>query len=410
MLKLEFCNRDLDRSTKEKAEKAWDQLLQRKDLGFLELPSRDHLWTSSHERAQQILSSAKTTCFVGMGGSALGGRTLQEGLAPMGGEHQVLFFDNIDAWSFWQRLDHLDLEQTHWVFISKSGGTMETLAMADFASQRLEEKGLNLAQKSTVISEPRENVLTKWAKQNDVPVLEIPVDVGGRFSVLTPVGLLPAAMLGVDLNQVRQGAQWSLEQKDLTTTLAAHTMQSFERGEWITLHWIYSETLKTFGAWLQQLWAESLAKDKDLDGQPAQRVSSPFFAVGASDQHSILQQVAEGARDKFVWFWRDGRAEAYGPQLNKSLFQGGPNFQDKTLGDVFAAEAAATIQALDQMGISALSLRVEEVNAQTMGALFMSMELLIGCIGEILNIDAYNQPGVELGKKLAKEILAKPVV
>jgi glucose-6-phosphate isomerase len=180
--------------------------------------------------------------------------------------------------------------------------------------------------------------------------------------------------------------------------------QSFLRNEWITQFWIYSDRLATFGAWLQQLWAESLAKSQTRQGAKAPRVSTPMACVGAVDQHSILQQVAEGERDKLILFF-DIVGEK--DQVVPNLFPELKHLDGNGLQSVLEAESQATLQALSQAGVSNLRLELDGLTAASLAACFMLFELVIGTLGEGFDINAFDQPGVENGKVLAKQLLMK---
>ena len=175
------------------------RLLDRKDVGFFNLPDNEKVWSGSQNRCTEIKSKYKKLFVIGIGGSSLGAKMLIESCH---GSDSVEFFENVDASSFWKKLrkyDELgiDWSTVHWLVISKSGGTMETLAQTQFANQFLLKKhSIHLSDHSTVITEDKENALKVWADENHVKVLEIPSDVGGRFSVLSPVGLFPAAFAG----------------------------------------------------------------------------------------------------------------------------------------------------------------------------------------------------------------------
>jgi glucose-6-phosphate isomerase len=413
MWKLSHVTAAEEKAILAKAEKAVAALKARKDLGFLELPEKSELWTSSLERARELRKTSHSMVVLGMGGSSLGGRALLQGLKKWDETHEVEFIDNVDADRFWNWLrakkSHAKLQNTHFVIISKSGNTIETLSMAEFIDQHLRASGFKkISANSTVISEIDDNPLMRWARREEVPALEIPKNVGGRFSVLSPVGLLPAAFYGLDLEDLREGARWALEpaQEKFLARLVAQTLASFSRSEWISLFWAYSDGLRDFGLWTQQLWAESLGKAKGRDGKAAPRVSTPIPAVGSSDQHSILQQVIEGTPDKFLWFFRVEKSESEGPALEKNLFDCQALMAGKTMGQLFGAMASATSEALAQKGVQSLTLTTEELNEKTLGALLMSMEIVVGALGEALEINAFDQPGVEHGKILARRILS----
>ncbi len=393
----------------DKAHAGLQALKQRKEIGFLQLGKRENLWSSSEVRGRELRKSYHDLAVLGMGGSSLGGRSLMQSLRKWDSAQNVTFIDNVDADFFWKWLrSHKNLQDVHWVIVSKSGNTIETLTMAEFVEQHLRVSGFKkLAATSTVISEPRANPLTNWARKEGVPILEIPQDVGGRFSVLTPVGMLPAAFYGLDVERIRSGVEWAYEQDELIARLAAQSLMSFQREEWISLFWAYADGLRDFGLWTQQLWAESLGKALDRSGAKAPRASTPMSAVGSSDQHSILQQVMEGTRDKFVWFFRVEQSESAGPTLERGLFEGQSLMHGKTMGELLAAEAVATRQALEHQKVQSLTLQTQSLSEESMGALFMIMQLVVGSLGEALGINAFDQPGVELGKVMARDILTK---
>ena len=380
----------------------------RADVGFIHLPERAELWVSSEARARELRKTSHNLVVLGMGGSSLGGRAIMQSMRKWNETHHVEFIDNVDSERFWSWLkSRPNLQDTHFVIVSKSGNTIETLTMAEFIDQHLRTTGFKkLSACSTVISETADNPLMRWARKEGVTSLEIPTDVGGRYSVLTPVGLLPAAFYGLDLEALRAGAEWALTQDDLVARLSAQSLMSFDRNEWISLFWAYADNLREFGLWTQQLWAESLGKAKSRDGGPAKRASTPLPAVGSSDQHSILQQVMEGAHDKFLTFFRVLQSEGEGPELEKNLFDCQTVMMGKTMGQLFAAEATATRSALEKQGIQSQTLTTEKLDERSMGALFMLLELVVGTIGEALEINAFDQPGVELGKKLARGLLS----
>lgn len=379
------------------------QLLNRPEIGFFKIVDRIQLWQQSYEVGRAKAQKFKKIVIVGLGGSSLGTRVIQE----VFNSKQMFFIDNVDALEFDTLIEELgDLKDVCWTFVSKSGTTIESLCALELLEQIYKDDFLNLADCSVVISENKENSLMSWAKKHGVQTCEIPVDVGGRFSVLSPVGMMPAAFLGLDLEKFRLGAKLALEDQAVVAQVMAQVIQSFERGEWITLLWPYHSRMRAFGLWFQQLWAESLGKAVKRDGSAAPRTSSPFIAVGASDQHSILQQVIEGAKDKFVIFQRVEEAEGgtrrvLQPQFNETRF-----LLNKTMGELLRVEALSTQEALNQKGVSTMTLKINRLDEENLGYQFMFWELVVGGLGEYLGINAFDQPGVELGKVLAKQKLS----
>jgi glucose-6-phosphate isomerase len=388
----------------QEARKFLEETLSRVDLGFHQIPTRDHLWSEVEERGSEIRAVADDLVVVGIGGSSLGPKALYEVLREPQSEKRLFFCDNVDTRAFeniWKEIRNP--ERTAWVFISKSGSTIETLVAADLILQRYQSQKWKIS--VTVISEKKSNPLSDWAVEKSVPVLEIPQDVGGRFSVLTAVGMLPMSFLGLNIREFQTGAQAALQDYEFNAEMMVHFYQSFQRQEWITFFWFYNSAYETFGRWLQQLWAESLAKTKDRQGRPGPRVSTPMWGIGACDQHSLLQQLMEGFQDKFIVFFRFANTESGGEKVVNSQFKGQVFFNGHQMGELIAAQAQGTRLALNENGASTLTVRVEDLTPKSLGFQMMSWQLVVAGLGEMLDINAFDQPGVELGKRLAKSIL-----
>jgi glucose-6-phosphate isomerase len=378
--------------------------LQRKEIGFPQLVERINLWQQSHKTGADFSAKFKKLVIVGLGGSSLGTRVIRE----VFNANNVFFVDNVDALVFETLIDELgDLKDVAWAFISKSGTTIESLCALELLDQVYKEEGLHLPTNSIVISESKSSSLTEWARKHNVPECEIPLDIGGRFSVLSPVGMFPAAFMGLDLEKFRVGAKRALLDTATVTQTMAQVLQSYGREEWITLLWSYNSRMKDFGGWFNQLWAESLGKPVTRAGTPAPRVSTPIAAIGASDQHSILQQVMEGTKDKFVIFQRVEEAEGGSLKIKTAQFKETMDLQGRTMGELLKAEALATQEALVANGVSTMTLKTKTLDEETLGYLFMFWQLVVAGLGEYLKIDAFNQPGVEAGKVLAKAKLKK---
>ena len=381
-----------------------EQVFNRKDLGFFQVPERDHLWKQVKEEAKKIRSVADEMVVVGVGGSSLGPKALADLLMQPESNYKIYFCDNVDALVFEKLFKQIkNKSRTVWLFVSKSGSTIETLVAADLILQHY--SGSSDSFHSMVISENKKSPLTEWAKNIKIPCLEIPLDVGGRFSVLTAVGMLPMAFLGIDTADFRAGARAALENKDLVTQLISHYHQSFERQEWISFFWFYCSQYENFGRWLQQLWAESLGKSTNRLGRTASRASTPMTAIGSSDQHSVFQQLMEGPKDKFISIFRFEDVEAAGDKVRRSVYGGQSFFDGRSMGDLIAAQAQGTSRALTQQKISTLNLMVKDRSPQSLGFQMMCWQLVVAGLGELLQINAFDQPGVELGKRLAIEIL-----
>ncbi len=388
----------------EASQKGLQIFLQRKDIGFSDLPFRKTLWSSSTDLAKKMSAKFKKLVIVGIGGSSAGPQVIIE----MFHKKNVFVIDNVDPVQFKKTMDELgDLEEICWTFISKSGTTIETLCTLEYLLEIYSKKGLELAQQSVVITENHPNSLFKWAQTYHVPTLEIPKDVGGRFSILSPVGIFPAAFVGLNVEDLRKGAMAALKETSVISHTMAQFLQSFQRQEWLTLFWFYNSNCRWFGVWLQQLWAESLGKATNREKEEAPRASSPLWAIGACDQHSILQQVMEGARDKFVCFFRFEHLESGPIVLAKTHFPETEMLKGKSMGELLKVETLSTQEALEHNRVSTMTFKAKGLDEATLGFLFMFFELVVAGLGEVQRIDAFDQPGVELGKRLAKEKLLK---
>lgn len=390
-------------------EQALQALFDRKKIGFTQLPARKELWEKSQVAGDAFRKKFKRMVLIGIGGSSLGPQTLED----IFGEGNFHVLDNPDPMLLAKTEKKIDATPDGWattgfVIISKSGGTLETAALASHIAEKLRSKNLSLKEHIVAITEPNMNPLRRWADANGCLALDVPLDVGGRFSVLSPVGMMPAAFLGLSTEEFRKGAETAVNDRANVVKMMAMAKDSFDRGEWVTMCFFYSSFMRSFGGWWQQLWAESLAKKTDTQGKPAPRASTPIGATGACDQHSLLQQMMEGYQDKWIIFARVRELSNQGPVITKPLFEEVGYTQGHRLGHILNVEARATQEGLRQAGVSVAEMELDALTPFTVGYLFMFWQLVVGGLGDVLGIDAFNQPGVELAKRLARENLVRP--
>lgn len=381
-------------------------LFSKKPQGFLKMAERNETWSQCRERGAYIREHFERTIIVGIGGSSLGAKALYQNFGRPGKNHGLLFLESPDSIMINRLLPSLDdLRSTHFIFISKSGSTLETTSLLEFLHGYAAAQDLNIGERSTVICGPVSSPLYDWSVRFHVPRLDVPEDVGGRFSVLTPVGLLPAAIMGVEVDELREGARWVMTQPELVAHIAEASLASFSRKEWVTQMWIYSQSCQELGRWWQQLWSESLGKGRTKDGGPAPHASTPMACSGPQDQHSLLQQVQEGQKDKFIILVED--EDNYDSELKISELHLEHLAFSKgiCLGDVLNAEMRGFAEALDLSQISHMILKFSSQDVRCWGAFFMLWESVIAVMAERMGIDAFDQPGVELGKRLAKQYL-----
>ena len=344
---------------------------------------------------------------LGIGGSALGARTILDALAPE--DTRVEILDNIDPHTIESTARRLPLAKTAFVVVSKSGSTAETVAQLLFFRQQLIDAGVSDWQKHfAVITDPENGPLRELANRQGLPSLPVPPEVGGRFSVLTPVGLLPAALCGVDAGEMLAGARAMRDHAIANATdhplmqlAAAHTAHSLDAGATIQVVMSYCDRLRTFGDWFAQLWGESLGKKMGLDSkEPVWRGSTPLAAVGATDQHSLVQLFAEGPADKQYLFIGQEAEDATGalPSDAADLHADFAYLGGHSLRELFRAEHAGTIQALRTVGRPVTEMNIDQVDARHLGALFVFFEMLTAVVGDLYRVDPFDQPGVEAGK------------
>lgn len=389
---------DLEWQTAGRALELWPK---NPGAGFLSAAMDSGVWQSSKTRGAEIRTKFKRCVVVGVGGSSLGAQTLVE----MAGAKNVFFLENLDPESILcLKSDIGDLGEVHWVWTSKTGSTIELLAVFELVRVWYKQLGKELKSHSTVVAGSGAGPIQDWAMQNGVPQLVIPASVSGRFSVFTPSGLVAAAVAGIDLDQLQAGVKKALDANDHARKLVASSLASWRRGEWVTIFWTYGDRLRPFAAWAQQLWAESLAKKVDRSGKQPPQVSFPVTCVGSRDQHSILQQIMEGARDKWVWIFQIGDLGKVEPKIASSL-PATRHLEGRTLGQVLLAQAAGTSTAMKEAGISVCHATFPSFDAIHIGYGMFLMEIVVAALGEALNLDTYNQPGVERGKKITDQIL-----
>jgi glucose-6-phosphate isomerase len=386
-------------------------------LPLLRLPDKQDDLAAIGDAARKLAEGASDIVVLGTGGSSLGGQTLAQlafyavpGVGALRAPPRLHFIDNLDPLSFEAMLAKLPLASTRFVAISKSGGTAETLMQTIAALSALKQAGIDARSGFLGISEParaaKRNGLRDLLAKHQVAMLDHDPDVGGRFSVLSNVGLLPAAALGLDIAAIRKGAGIALAPvlakkpaAQVPAALGAALAVSLaEKGKLISVLMAYADRLERFTRWYVQLWAESLGKNgKGL---------TPVAALGPVDQHSQLQLFVAGPRDKLFTVVSVAGA-GLGPRIDGELARlaGEPGFTGKTIGDLVAAEARATAETLANNGCPVRTLLLAKLDETSLGELLMHFMLETIIAAHLLGVDAFDQPAVEAGKVLAKKYL-----
>lgn len=384
-----------------------------KALGFRRLPKGQAQVVDDIIRtAEDVKKKFKNFVVLGIGGSALGPIAVQQALS-YGKDSGVKLFveDNIDPENM-RRLLNMDMEKTMFNVISKSGKTSETMAQFMAVADVLNKKGLKLKDHCIATTDAKNGNLVKIAEKEGLKTFIIPDDVGGRFSELTPVGLLAAAVCGIDIKTMLEGAAYMdaicSEEKNPAAMFAMLHVLGMKKGVCISVMLPYADSLKYISDWYAQLWAESLGKKRSNSGKDVYAGQTPVKALGVTDQHSQIQLYTEGPFDKIVTFLKveNFRCETNIPAAFEYVedlsFLG-----NKTFNQLIEAERSATEYALVKAGRPNITITLEEVNEFTIGALLQFFETATAYAGEMLDINAFDQPGVEEGKIATFALMGK---
>jgi len=398
------------------------------EYGFYGLAEQDETVRGITQFAGGVGQAFSHVLVLGIGGSALGARALLNALrAPAWNElddegrefyPRLTILENVDPTTVAAALRRIDPRKVLVNVVSKSGGTAETMAQYLVVRAWLEE-ALGPAVHSHLVftTDPVRGALRDIATREGIATLEVPPEVGGRFSVLSPVGLLPAALIGVDVLKLVAGAKRALERaetRELLQNAAAlyaglHWAADTQLGARINVLMPYSDRLREFAEWYRQLWAESLGKRVDRRGAEVFAGPTPLAAVGATDQHSQVQLFMEGPFDKVITLVR---VERHGEDVTiparSDLPADAAYLPGHTLGGLLNAECDATAGALARMGRMHGVLHLPEIDDAAVGELLMFFQLATGYAGAWYGVNPFDQPGVELGKRLTFAAMRRP--
>jgi glucose-6-phosphate isomerase len=390
-------------------------------LGWMQLPGDQDALKVALELATQVQANHTDLVVLGIGGSSLGGIAVIEALKhpyrnlqKNGTGLRVHFVDNVDGDVIASLLEVLDPQTTLVNVISKSGTTTETMSAYLVCKHWLEQHlGAAWVQHIIATTDPERGVLRPMVEKYGFRHLSVPPSVGGRFSVLSAVGTLPIALAGLDVSGLLAGAAKAQHEFETQTAFENPAMQLAlvaaefaKHGKPMLVLMPYSSRLKFVSDWFAQLWAESLGK---IHPNGSHTGTTPIKSFGATDQHSVVQLFMEGPNDKLHIFVRLGQdergtiipnAEPSEPDMN---YLGGKPFQI-----LLNAEQAATANALATMQRPNLTISLEKLNAENLGYLLHTLMLATAVTGELWGIDAFNQPGVELGKKFTYALMGRP--
>jgi glucose-6-phosphate isomerase len=376
--------------------------------------------------ADEARGSFDTVCVAGIGGSALGAWALDCGIRgphPVQGaftsQHpRLVILDNVDPSFTTAALASMEPRRTLVVVIAKSGGTAETVAsfliVRDWLEQALGRR--QAARRIVAVTTEGKGDLFALAQAEGYRVFGIPENVGGRFSVLSPAGLLPAALIGIDIRKLTRGARSMTHlcwQPDAGANIAlraalCHWLIWTRKAKPIQVAFPYSNHLWGTAFWFRQLWAESLGKARTRAGEELHTGQTPVAALGTTDQHSQVQLYIEGPNDKVFTFWAVKKFSSTG-RIPKRRFNL-PAFDalaGRTLAELIDAERRSTAAALVENGRPNCTVTLDRVDEEHLGAFLQMMEFQTAFMGELLDINAFDQEGVELGKRFTYGLMGR---
>ncbi len=388
----------------EEAVGAYQKTLSSPEIGFFRLPENRELINET-KKVFEHFKHKKYFVHIGIGGSALGPEMLLSALGNGSGV-EFVFINNIDPDDLCRKLEKINIKECLIYVVSKSGTTAETVAAMSILINMLTDCGIkeeDFKEYFVFCTDPVKGELRKLSQEWGVKTLDIPSNIGGRFSVLTPVGLLPALFAGIAAADILEGAEDI--QKHLIDSkigqdffnLAFWIKDLHDKGIRQTVMMPYSSLLKDYSAWFVQLWAESLGKEE--------KGLTPIPAYGATDQHSQMQLFMEGPKDKVLMLIEVEKFQRDFPLKNNLKGESFKNLSSFCLSQLMKAEFEGTLTALQENGRHVVHLKIPSLQEEYVGQLILFAECLTVMVGELLKVDPFNQPGVEAGKKYANQWL-----
>lgn len=376
---------------------------EKETIGYYTLPFQDT--TAIKEYAKGV--KQKHIAIIGIGGSTLGTYAIYNFLRRSNKyDKKLFFFESTDPLDINSRLSALDLNDTLFIVISKSGTTIETVSIFKYLYSQI-----TIDKNNCLVITEHDSKLNTFAQANDIQTFEVPKNVGGRFSVFSSVGLVPLAILGVDIDALLRGCQKVhddyFQQNEFYHQIMrkARFFAEYKHRFNINVVFSYSSQLEGFNKWYVQLWGESLGK---INNQNAHEGLTPIGLIGPVDQHSFLQLIVEGKRDKTVTFIKvdDFADDTTIPDVKLEGLEGLEYIHELQFSELINHQADSTIEAVQTLqDVPCDVITIQKVDEYNLAKLMYSYELLTSIVGRFLHINAYDQPGVEHGKIILKDKL-----
>ena len=415
----------LDKSAAAAAVEAFRGRVVSGEVGFPNLPDDTSVAKAIVEFANDLRPQIDHIILVGIGGSALGPYAVDVALR---GPHplqpapsrkagpRLVVLDNVDPGLITAALERVNPRRAAVCVIAKSGSTAETLSTFLIVRAWITKAlGKRARSRIVAITGPDKGDLLAIAKEEKYPLFFVPENIGGRYSVLCPVGLVPAALCGFDIRAMLRGAGdanqlcWERDPGRNPALAAAqvHVALDRHRHKSIEIVFAYSSFLWGMAFWYRQLWAESLGKRVDRSGRVVNNGQTPVAALGVTDQHSQVQLYMEGPNDKMLTFWGVDKLVPLRIPRDLAKYDSCGYLGGKKLGDLFHAELRATEAALTEAGRPNCRWMLPQVDAYNLGAFLQMLEFQTAFAGELYGVDAFDQPGVELAKKLTYGLMGR---
>ena len=393
---------------------AFDALVKEQDfVGYYSLPNQDLSYLKEYKKEfEQKNKHIKHLVIIGIGGSSLGLKAIYRTLKNSKKfSKKIHFLESTDPVALKNEIKKIELENAHFFVVSKSGTTIETIAIYKYVLELIKKANLDEDYRFTYVTD-RGSLLEAHAKSKKSFCLYVPKSVGGRFSVLSAVGLAPLSLIEVDIEALLNGAREVKESffkngyiKDILLKKATFYAKNSMRYN-INALFIYSESFKQFGEWYVQLWGESLGK-KQLHSSFNVGLT-PISLVGPKDQHSFLQLIVEGLRDKSVTFLKidNFNEEMRVPSVELKGLESVQNIDNLSFNSLINLQADSVIDSLIKKGdIPVDIITLESICERSIGRFIFYYELLTSLVGYLMGVNTYDQPGVEESKKILKEKL-----
>ena len=391
------------------SDKLFDDIRSEQDqIGYYNLPEQDI--NSIFEFVPKIRKN--NIVVVGIGGSSLGTYAVYDFLKySKNFNKNIRFLESTDPVLINATLNEFDLNDTLFIIISKSGSTVETISTFKYLLSKVELNSDNF-----IIISDANSSLHKLALKNGLEFFEIPSNVGGRFSVLSPVGLVPLALIGVDIKALLKGAKkikdMFFSKDDIYEKLVNKAIFYAKNSNKYNINCLfsYSEVFRGFNSWYVQLWGESLGK-KQLNSELNVGLT-PIGLIGPTDQHSFLQLIVEGKRDKSVTFIKvkDFETTLKIPDISIEFLEKLDYINNTDFSSLINMQADSIIKSLSNDGNIPLDIiEIDKIDEETIGELFFYYELLTSMVAKLINVNAYDQPGVEEGKKILRGFFVRQV-